>query len=168
MTPRQRMAAAAVALMAALVVAGGWLALSRDGGVALWSDGAAPDSTATDANAGTETGSGPAGSGRSGGDQAGSASSAPPRVHAFAEQPGKAPAGPLPSPTAGQPLSEGIAGCDFAYGDGAICVPWQFPDGVTDKCGWLKERDFEPFPVHGRDRHGLDRNRDGTACGPGD
>jgi hypothetical protein len=48
-------------------------------------------------------------------------------------------------------------------------VPWQFPAGATDKCAWLRQRGFEPLEITGgRDRHGLDRNGDGTACGVGD
>lgn len=39
-------------------------------------------------------------------------------------------------------------------------TPEAGPDG--------KERGFRPFKVNGRDRHGLDRNGNGTACGAGD
>jgi len=95
--------------------------------------------------------------------------SPPPYVHSFAQQPGVTPRTPLPSPTAGLKIDEGTDGCDHAYGDRNVCVPWTFPDGVTDKCGWLRERGYEPLRITGgRDRHGLDRNGDGIACGAGD
>jgi hypothetical protein len=93
----------------------------------------------------------------------------PPFVQPFAGQPEAKPKAPLPSPTAGLRIAEGVDGCDHAYGDRDICVPWVFPGGVTDKCGWLRERGFQPLEITGgRDRHALDRNGDGTACGPGD
>ncbi|MDG4824878.1 hypothetical protein O7635_23765 [Asanoa sp. WMMD1127] len=93
----------------------------------------------------------------------------PPYVHSFAEQPGTKPRAPEASPTAGVDVAEGTDGCDHAYGDRNVCVPWEFPAGVGDRCGWLRERGFEPLKITGgRDRHGLDRNGDGTACGSGD
>ncbi|BCB87345.1 hypothetical protein [Phytohabitans suffuscus] len=101
--------------------------------------------------------------------EAGPVESPPPYVQPFAEQPGVKPRPSLPSPTAGVEIEEGTDGCDHAYGDRDVCVPWEFPAGVTDKCGWLRERGFEPLKITGgRDRHGLDRNGDGTACGAGD
>ncbi|MDQ7909611.1 hypothetical protein RB614_34335 [Phytohabitans sp. ZYX-F-186] len=100
---------------------------------------------------------------------AGAVEPPPPYVQPFAEQPGAKPRAPLPSPTAGVEIEEGTDGCDHAYGDRDVCVPWEFPAGVTDKCGWLRERGFGPLKITGgRDRHGLDRNGDGTACGDGD
>jgi hypothetical protein len=93
----------------------------------------------------------------------------PPYIHSFADDPAAAPRGPLPSPTAGVRIAEGTDGCDHAYGDRDICVPWIFPSGVTDKCGWLRDHGFESLKITGgRDRHGLDRNGDGTACGSDD
>ena len=75
----------------------------------------------------------------------------------------------LGSPTAPIEIAEGTDGCDHAYGDPNMCVPWQFPAGVTDKCGWLRTHGFKPLAITGgRDRHGLDRNGDGIACGAGD
>jgi hypothetical protein len=95
--------------------------------------------------------------------------SPPPYVQPFAQQPGATPRASLRSPTAGVDIAEGTDGCDHAYGDRDVCVPWQFPAGVTDKCAWLRERGFEPLKINGgRDRHGLDRNGDGIACGTGD
>jgi hypothetical protein len=101
--------------------------------------------------------------------EAGPVESPPPYVQPFAQQPGAKPRAPQASPTAGVEIEEGTDGCDHAYGDRDICVPWEFPAGVSDKCGWLRERGFEPLKITGgRDRHGLDRNGDGTACGAGD
>jgi hypothetical protein len=101
--------------------------------------------------------------------QAGPVESPPPYVQPFAQQPGAKPRKPAASPTAGVDIAEGTDGCDHAYGDRDVCVPWVFPAGVTDKCGWLRERGFKPLKITGgRDRHGLDRNGDGTACGAGD
>jgi hypothetical protein len=59
-------------------------------------------------------------------------------------------------------------GCDRRYGSPSQCIPKTFPAGTTDKCRWLFDRGYGALPVHGEDRHGLDANRDGTACGPGD
>ncbi|GIG90482.1 hypothetical protein [Plantactinospora endophytica] len=102
-------------------------------------------------------------------DPTGPVGAPPPYVQPFAQQPGAKPRGAGPSPTAGVEIAEGTDGCDHAYGDRDVCVPWKFPDGVTDRCGWLRERGFEPLKITGgRDRHGLDRNDDGTACGAGD
>jgi hypothetical protein len=103
------------------------------------------------------------------GAQAGSAVTPPAFVQDFAQQPGTNPNGPAASPTAGVQIAEGTDGCDHAYGGRDVCVPWEFPAGVTDKCGWLRERGFKPLKIEGgRDRHALDRNADGTACGAGD
>ncbi len=77
------------------------------------------------------------------------------------------PAAPLASPTAPEAFQVGD-GCDHGYGDVNQCVPTRFPPGVTDGCAWLKSHGFGPLVVHGEDRLGLDRNRDGVACGPGD
>jgi hypothetical protein len=65
-------------------------------------------------------------------------------------------------------VAEGFDGCDHRYGALGVCVPWKFPKGVTDKCGWLRENDFLPLAVHGRDRHRIDSNGDGRACAKGD
>ncbi len=93
----------------------------------------------------------------------------PPRIHPFAQQPGRTPHAVLPSPTAPLTVEEGNDGCDHGYGDRNVCVPWRFPPGVTDYCGWLAAHGYPPLKVRNdRDRHGLDTNRDGIACGPGD
>ena len=156
-------------LLGVLLAFGGWLAFRGGDGDLLWFDGASVNVAATDA-AGQpvgESGSGTTES--SSGPQAGSATSAPPHIQPFARQPGVEPNAPAPSPTAGIEIAEGTDGCDHAYGDRDVCVPWTFPAGVTDKCGWLKSHGFEPLRITGgRDRHGLDRNGDGIACGQGD
>jgi hypothetical protein len=103
------------------------------------------------------------------GAQAGSAVNPPAFVQEFAQQPGTGRQPLSPSPTAGVKIAEGTDGCDHAYGGRDVCVPWEFPAGVTDKCAWLRERGFKPLKIEGgRDRHALDRNADGTACGEGD
>ena len=88
-----------------------------------------------------------------------------PFVHNFGPPAG--PFAPLPSPTAPVAFPVGD-GCDHGYGDVNQCVPTRFPPGVADGCAWLKSHGFGPLVVHGEDRLGLDRNRDGIACGPGD
>jgi len=111
----------------------------------------------------------PAGSpGRGGSGPAGSGPAEPqPHVAPFAGQLGGAVRTPGPS-TGPVAIAEGTDGCDHAYGEVGQCVPWQFPPGVVDRCGWLAAHGFGPLVVHGRDRHGLDRNHDGVACGAGD
>ncbi|MGW7195069.1 galactose oxidase-like domain-containing protein [Streptomyces chryseus] len=72
-------------------------------------------------------------------------------------------------PKAGVKLPEGYDGCDHAYGEVSACVPWKFPAKVpaADRCAWLKAKGYGVLDVR-RDRHGLDRNKDGRACGKGD
>ncbi len=70
------------------------------------------------------------------------------------------------SPQATPTVPENVDGCDHAYG-ATICVPWSFPAGVTtqkQKCDWLKQRGFTYLPVPGRDRHGLDPDKNKMAC----
>ena len=74
---------------------------------------------------------------------------------------------PVESPIAAVPFPVGD-GCDHSYGEPNQCVPVRFPPGVTDGCGWLRAHGFGPLAVRGPDRLGLDANRDGVACGPGD
>jgi hypothetical protein len=94
--------------------------------------------------------------------------SAAPYVQPFANGLSATPQAALSKPTAPVTVDAGIDGCDHAYGSLTQCVPWQFPPGVTDGCAWLRAHGFGPLAVHGRDRHHLDTNNDGTACGPGD
>jgi hypothetical protein len=163
----ERIGVAAVAGALLLGLAGLAVAGGSDSDL-LWFDGtpvAAPaDEPAPDGGDATEPGQA-----KRQRQTAGPVESPPPYVQPFAQQPGVEPRAPLPSPTAGVQIAEGTDGCDHAYGDRDVCVPWQFPAGVSDKCGWLKEHGFEPLKITGgRDRHGLDRNNDGTACGAGD
>jgi hypothetical protein len=74
----------------------------------------------------------------------------------------------LPSPTGPATVPANVDGCDHAYGGPAYCVPWTFPAGVEDRCAWLAGHGYPPLAVLGPDRHGLDADGDGTACGPGD
>lgn len=78
---------------------------------------------------------------------------------------------PLPKLTTPSPVpfNDASDGCDNAYGSRSICVPWTFPPGTSDGCEWLADHGFAlPLQVHGRDRHHLDSNNDGSACGNGD
>ncbi|MEV0715107.1 hypothetical protein [Asanoa sp. NPDC050611] len=164
---RLGLAAAPVVLVLAVVVA--VLVAGGGDGEGRWQAGsgaAAPaDESAADSGVGTK----PHEAGADEPDPTGPTGAPPPLVQPFAEQPKAKPNPPLPSPTAGLEIAEGTDGCDHAYGDRSICVPWVFPDGISDKCAWLRERGFGALPVTGgRDRHGLDRNGDGTACGSGD
>jgi len=58
-------------------------------------------------------------------------------------------------------------GCDRDYGGATQCVPWTFPDGITeyaDKCLWLKLNAFADLKVNGTDRQKLDPDGDKIAC----
>lgn len=64
------------------------------------------------------------------------------------------------------PVPENVDGCDHAYG-ATICVPWEFPREVktqAQKCEYLKVRGFTRLEVPGRDRHGLDPDKNKIAC----
>jgi hypothetical protein len=91
-----------------------------------------------------------------------------PHVQPFARQLPASRVQPKKTKAAKVVIKEGFDGCDHAYGNRVQCVPWRFPAGVQSRCAWLAEHGFAALPVHGRDRHQLDRNRDGIACGPGD
>ena len=164
---RERIGIAAVFVALVVGLAGVLVAGGSDRDI-LWFEGepvAAPaGEVAPESAGGAEPGRGPGQR-----QPTGPVESPPPYVQPFAEQPGVKPNPSQASPTAGVDIAEGMDGCDHAYGDRDICVPWEFPAGVTDKCAWLRERGFEPLKITGgRDRHGLDRNGDGTACGAGD
>ncbi|HXA57629.1 MAG TPA: hypothetical protein VNW94_00550 [Streptosporangiaceae bacterium] len=97
---------------------------------------------------------------------AGRAPSAPPHVQPFATQLAGARAqGPLPRRPE-VPVVPQIDGCDHAYGGIGQCVPWTFPAGVTDRCGWLRAHGLHSLPVRGKDRQHLDPRHTGTACPP--
>ncbi|GAA0806203.1 galactose oxidase early set domain-containing protein [Spirilliplanes yamanashiensis] len=91
---------------------------------------------------------------------------AAPRVHDFAATPGARAAARVPVPK-GAAVAGGFDGCDRDYGDPGQCVPRRLPAEVTDACAWLRERDYLPLTVRGRDALGLDRDRDGRACARG-
>lgn len=79
--------------------------------------------------------------------------------------------GPLGPRKPARDVAAWADGCDRSYGDPAQCLPRVFPGEAgspADKCRWLDGQGWQPFAVHGRDRHRLDTNRDGTACGRGD
>ncbi|BCJ58328.1 excalibur calcium-binding domain-containing protein [Micromonospora endophytica] len=179
-TPRRRLLVAAGAVALVILAGFGWSSLSRDGwsagspaptppGAATASDPAPPTSAGTDGATGSDgpTRSGPT---PSAGSTTGRGASTPaPRIHPFANELSGTTRTAAPSPTAPLKVAEGIDGCDHGYGDRNICVPWSLPAGVTDGCAWLRERGYPPLPVQNpRDRHNLDRNGDGIACGPGD
>jgi len=72
-----------------------------------------------------------------------------------------------------QKVSTTISGCDRHYGTINVCVPTVFPDGVkkttASRCAWLKKNDYGRLKVNGEDDPlGLDRNKDGVACGKAD
>ncbi|MDH6131489.1 hypothetical protein P3T37_000858 [Kitasatospora sp. MAA4] len=72
----------------------------------------------------------------------------------------------------GAPVAATADGCDHAYGDINVCVPWTFPAAAGtapgDGCRWLLAHGYPALAVHGRDRLGLDTDHDGTACDHGD
>ncbi|MFE5284354.1 hypothetical protein ACFRAQ_05195 [Nocardia sp. NPDC056611] len=91
-----------------------------------------------------------------------------PHVNEFAQHPAAPAQRPAP-PTDKAPVAESVDGCDHAYGTPGQCVPWNFPPRTHDRCAWLRDHGLTSLPLVGkRDRHNLDRNKDGTACGPGD
>lgn len=65
------------------------------------------------------------------------------------------------------PWLEELGGCDDDYRAHGTCVPWQFPL-LVDECDWLRSHGSAHIEVHGQDRHELDPNLDGIACGDGD
>ncbi|WP_430783200.1 hypothetical protein [Actinoplanes sp. G11-F43] len=89
-----------------------------------------------------------------------------PFVPTFGGRSSASPLPRLPSPTAALSMPVNVDGCDRSYGTRSQCVPWRFPPGVTDGCGWLRERGFldTPLTVRGADRHRLDPDRNGFAC----
>jgi hypothetical protein len=87
-----------------------------------------------------------------------------PFVQTFAGQPGITRQKPKRKPTAPVKVAPAVDGCDRAYGTIAHCVPLRFPEGVTDKCAWLRERGFKDLKVVGKDRQQLDPDRNGIAC----
>jgi hypothetical protein len=87
-------------------------------------------------------------------------------VHDFASTPGAAKVKRVPVPRTAS-VTGGYDGCDRDYGRRGQCVPATLPTGVTDACAWLRDRDYLPLSVRGRDRLKLDTDRDGRACATG-
>ncbi|MER6631352.1 galactose oxidase early set domain-containing protein [Streptomyces sp. NPDC000987] len=101
-----------------------------------------------------------------------SATDASAHVHSFADSLSGKVAGPG-TKRASQQVGAFVAGCDRHYGSVNVCVPTAFPPGVRKsaaaRCDWLKRNDYGRLRLNGRDDPlGLDRNKDGTACGRGD
>ena len=65
------------------------------------------------------------------------------------------------------PWMEDLGGCDDDYDTDGTCVPWLFPI-LVDECDWLRTHGSRHIEVRGEDRHELDGNSDGIACGYGD
>ncbi len=70
-------------------------------------------------------------------------------------------------PRGGPPWLEDLGGCDDDYDTEGLCVPWLFPV-LVDECDWLRSHGSRHIEVRGQDRHDLDENHDGIACGDGD
>lgn len=67
--------------------------------------------------------------------------------------------------------AEGVTsgGCLTAYGSpGRQCVPIRGPGNSPPSCAYLVRLFTDGVRVRSADPLGLDRNRDGIACGPGD
>ncbi|MFF5028356.1 galactose oxidase-like domain-containing protein [Streptomyces collinus] len=101
-----------------------------------------------------------------------SATAAAPHVHSFADSLSGKVSGPGEKRTS-QPVSPTISGCDRHYGTVNVCVPTAFPRQVgktaAARCAWLARNHYGRLKVNGGDDPlGLDRNRDGVACGKAD
>ncbi|WP_129307110.1 galactose oxidase early set domain-containing protein [Streptomyces sp. L2] len=97
---------------------------------------------------------------------------ASPHVHAFADSLSGKESGPGQK-RASQKVSPTISGCDRHYGSANVCVPTAFPAEVKKtakaRCDWLARNHYGRLKVNGGDDPlGLDRNRDGVACGKAD
>ncbi|WP_405731995.1 DUF1929 domain-containing protein [Streptomyces sp. NBC_00028] len=101
-----------------------------------------------------------------------SATDASAHVHAFADDLSGKVTGPGKKRTS-QKVSPTLSGCDRHYGSLNVCVPTAFPKEVkataAARCTWLKKNDYGRLKVNGKDDPlGLDRNKDGIACGKAD
>jgi hypothetical protein len=57
--------------------------------------------------------------------------------------------------------------CDSAYRSKPTCVPLKFPKGTRSaraKCRWLAKHGVKKIVVRGRDRHHLDKDKNGIGC----
>ncbi|HEX6341602.1 hypothetical protein [Umezawaea sp.] len=84
-----------------------------------------------------------------------------------AAQPPPPPPPPDPTRTDLPPWLEELGGCDDDYDTHGTCVPWLLPL-LVDECDWLHRHGSRHIEVRGQDRHDLDDNSDGIACGHGD
>ncbi len=68
------------------------------------------------------------------------------------------------------PRTTGVlsSGCVTGYGTAGQCVPARAPGNRPMTCGYLHTQFEGGVAVTGRDRLGLDTNRDGLACADGD
>ncbi|MFJ3809868.1 galactose oxidase-like domain-containing protein [Streptomyces sp. NPDC090073] len=101
-----------------------------------------------------------------------SAKTASPHVHSFADSLSGKVTGPGRKRTS-QKVGPAVSGCDRHYGSVNVCVPTVFPPQVrrtaAARCTWLRQNHYGRLKVNGGDDPlGLDRDRDGTACGKGD
>ncbi|KUN85797.1 galactose oxidase [Streptomyces bungoensis] len=97
---------------------------------------------------------------------------ASPHIHAFAGSLRGKVSGPGEK-RAAQQVGPTLSGCDRHYGSINVCVPTVFPPQVgktaAARCRWLRQNHYGRLEVNGGDDPlGLDRDRDGTACGKGD
>ncbi|MEV0178072.1 galactose oxidase-like domain-containing protein [Streptomyces sp. NPDC050625] len=100
------------------------------------------------------------------------ATAASAHVHSFADSLGGKVSGPG-NKRSSQKVSTTISGCDRHYGSVNVCVPTVFPPEVkrttAARCTWLKQNHYGRLKTNGRDDPlGLDRNKDGIACGKAD
>ncbi|MEU2063080.1 galactose oxidase early set domain-containing protein [Streptomyces sp. NPDC013455] len=99
-------------------------------------------------------------------------SAASPHVHSFADSLTGKVTGPGGKRTS-QKVGTAISGCDRHYGSANVCVPTVFPPQVKKtaaaRCAWLERNHYGRLKVNGGDDPlGLDRDRNGTACGKRD
>jgi hypothetical protein len=87
-----------------------------------------------------------------------------PFVQTFAAQPGVTRQKAKRKPTAPVKVAPAVDGCDRNYGTVAHCIPIRFPEGVTDKCAWLRDHGYRNVKVAAKDRQGLDPDRNGVIC----
>jgi hypothetical protein len=87
-----------------------------------------------------------------------------PFVQSFAAQPGRARIKPGRSPKTPVKVAPTVDGCDRNYGTKAQCIPSTFPQGVTDRCAWLKAHGFTAVKVVVKDRQKLDPDNNKIAC----
>ncbi|MFE0511277.1 galactose oxidase-like domain-containing protein [Streptomyces sp. NPDC058964] len=93
-------------------------------------------------------------------------------VHSFADSLKGRTTGPA-AKRASQKVSTTLSGCDRHYGSVNVCVPTVFPPQVKKttaaRCTWLRQNHYGRLRINGKDDPlGLDRDKDGIACGKAD